>query len=223
MQNDFVLRDKFSKSLKDNVEKLFQKGYNDICHGVVSSSDITKCDRRMYYTIMGIDNPVSLSESMHHTYMIQKWSDILSRDKSFKLVEKEFVVADHNHNITSKIDIIGRIEDLPVVVMIKEVTDETFQSNQTKRQHVIEVMVQMWLSEINDGFLIYESIISKRHNVFHILPNVSVLNAVKNKLLNLRDCKIIGTPPERKYEAADANECQQCCFTEKCWRQTGDG
>jgi hypothetical protein len=223
MQDRFVLRDKFSKNLKNDIENLFKKGYNNICHEMVSSSDITKCDRRIYYTLTGVDNQISLSERMHHTYMIQKWSDILSKIKWFKLIEKEFVVADHNYNISSTVDIVGSINELPVVVMVREVTDEIFQSEIAKRGHVIENVIQMWLAEINDGFLIYENNITKEHSVFHILPNVSVLNSVKGKLDALRDCKIIGTPPERKYETPDAKECQECCFTEKCWRLIGDG
>jgi len=220
MQNNFVICDKFSKNLQEDIEKTFNKGYNDISNEVIMSSNITRCDRRIYYELIGVETSGSKFEELHKTYLIKKWVDILLKTKTFEIINSNVMVADHNYNIVSEIDVIGKFSGAPVVIMIKEVEESTFLNNSTKRLHVVEIMVQMWLSEINDGFLIYENILTKRHNVFHILPNVSVLNAVKQKMIILRDCKVIGKLPERKYETPDSNECKECCFTDKCWRKT---
>lgn len=223
MQNDFVVCDKFSKILQEDIEKTFNKGYNDISNEVVMSSNITRCDRRICYELIGVETSGNKFKELHKTYLIKKWVDILLRTKTFEIINSNTIVADHNYNIISEIDVIGKFSGVPVVIMIKEVEENTFLNNSTKRSHVVEIMVQMWLSEINDGFLIYENILTKRHNVFHILPNVSVLNAVKQKMIILRDCKIMGKLPERKYETPDSNECKECCFTDECWRKKGNG
>jgi len=223
MPNDFVLCDKFSKTLQSDVEKIFEKGYNDINSEVVDSVDITKCDRRVYYKLIGVNTFCDKKRRSHHSHIVNKWEGFLLQAKTFELLDKNLIVADQNHNITSRIDIVGKFDDIPVALMIREVDKDTFQNNSVKRSHVVELMTQMWLVEVNDGFLVYEDIEDKKINMFHILPNVSVLNAVKQKLLALGKCKMAGTLPERKYETSDSKECQECCFAEKCWRDIGDG
>ena len=218
MQNKFVLQDKVTKKIESDIENLFTKGYNDLCDEVVSSSDIAKCDRRIYYTLMGIDSQIDLHNRMHHSYIVKKWVDILSTVKYFQFVEKEVVVADHNYNLTSIVDIVGKIDDFKVILMVREVTKDTLSSNNAKRFDVVELLTQMWLIEVNDGLLVYEDMIDRKINIFHILPNVSVLNAVKEKMLYLVNCKLTGTMPEQKYETPDTNECKECCFADNCWR-----
>jgi len=223
MQNDFVLRDKFTKKFELDIETLFTNGYNDLCHEVVYSSYVAKCDRRVFYTLSGVESSVNLRKKMHHSYMIKKWVEILSKGKLFNFLAKEFIVADQNYNVTSTIDIAGKVNDLKVIFMVREVTEEVFKNEKARRFDVVELMTQMWLSEVNDGFLVYESLVEKSSCVFHIVPNVSVLNAVKEKLLYLRNCKLTGTLPEQKYENSDADECQECRFREECWRDKRDG
>jgi hypothetical protein len=218
MQNDFVLHDKFSKKIKDDVENLFEMGYTFISHETISSSEITQCDRRIYYKLMG-ESPLSFGKKgKHRSYMLDKWIDVLSRIDDFEFLEKDYTVANSECNVVSQVDIYGKLDDIPIIIMVQEVDQETFQKDKAKRNHVIDLMTQIWITQVQDGFLIYESLITKEFNVFHILPNNSVLNSIKEKLRNLWDCKILGTMPERKYETSDSKECQQCKFIDICWR-----
>jgi hypothetical protein len=217
MPNDFVLTDKFSNFLDKGIEKVFETRYNDVFSESVNGSDITQCDRRIHYKLMGEGPPRNRSEDRDRDYFLMKWACTLREAEGFDLLNKQFLVADHNYNVSSFVDFVGSINSLPVVLKVEEVSDTIFQSKNAKRPHVVELMTQMWLAEINDGFLIYENAVSKMHSVFHIVPNVSVLNSVKNKLRTLTETKLLGIPPERKYEASDALECQKCFFVGKCW------
>jgi hypothetical protein len=217
MENKFVIYDKHTKKIEEDIEISLKRGYNDLGGETISSSEITQCDRRMYYSMIDFQNVGSRNKVLHESYMVSKWCDILRQGSIIDILEKEFLVADRNFNICSTIDIVGKMLETPVVIKIREINNEDYASKIAKRPHVIEIMVQMWLAEINDGFLIYENSLTKEYNVFHILPNASVLNAVKSKLLKLIDNKNMGILPERKYEASSANECKKCVFVGRCW------
>jgi len=217
MKNKFVIYDKYTKKIKEDIEISLKRGYNDLGGEAIDSSEVTRCDRRMYYSMIDFKNVGSRSKAVHESYIVSKWCDILQQGRTVDILDKKFLVADSNFNVCSVIDIVGRMLETPIVIKIKEINDEDYSSKVAKRPHVIEVMVQMWLSEINDGFLIYENSLTKEYNVFHILPNASVLNAVKSKLLKLIDSKNMGILPERKYETSSANECKECVFLGRCW------
>jgi hypothetical protein len=216
-KEDFVKRDQFSTFLQEGVDKVIKSGYNDINSEIVSSSEVTQCDRRIYYSLVGVDQLKKQSIRIHKKALIHKWSSILGKIKGFELVGTGVTVADHNHSVTADIDVVGKLHDRPVAIMVVEVDDETFQNDKAVRKHVVDIMSQMWMAEVNDGFLVYENILSKKFSMFHILPNVSVLNAVKQKLKGLQEKKMLGILPDRKYEAF-AKECRECRFTERCWR-----
>ena len=218
MKDKFVLKDDHVKNLQSDIEKTLKNGYNDLCGSNIISSDITKCDRRLYYAMVNSDIHFSKKKEVHKSALIHKWCGILDYGDLLEVMETEFLAADCNHNVYSVIDIIGNISEIPVVINIEEISDEDFSSGNAKRKHVIDTMIQMWLAEVNDGFLIYENLFTKEYNIFHILPNVSVLNAVKKKLINLSNSKISGTLPERKYETSNSKECKECSYCDRCWR-----
>jgi len=217
MEAKFVIQDEHTKTFKNAIEKVFKRTYNDICTGVINTSEITKCDRKIYYRITTTEDSKDLKLDKHRKVMIDKWHEIL-KNSGYDPIESYYHASDHNYNIFAKIDFICRISELPVVLMVEEVDNLTFKNAIAKRPHVVQLMTQMWLSEVNDGFLIYEDALTKEINVFHILPDVSVLNAVKGKLRTLRSNKMMGILPERKYETSNSKECRECCFIDRCWR-----
>jgi hypothetical protein len=212
----FVKKDKFSTFLKEGVDKVIQNSYNDIDSEVIDSSEVTQCDRRIYYKLINGSVTKTHSVSMHKETLITKWISILAQIKGLKIMEYSTMVADHNYSLVSTVDMIGKMEDLPVVIKLIEVKNETFQNDKAVRKHVVDVMSQMWMAEVSDGFLIYENMLSKEFNIFHILQNVSVLNAVKSKMKSLQEKKMLGILPDRKYETL-STECSECCFKDKCW------
>jgi hypothetical protein len=168
--------------------------------------------------MLNSDIHFSKKKAFHKSHLINKWCEVFESGELIEIMETEFLAADCNHNVYSVIDIVGNISETPVVINIEEISNEDFLSGSAKRKHVIDTIVQMWLAEVNDGFLLYENSFSKEYNIFHILPNVSVLNAVKKKLISLNDSKITGTLPERKYETSNSKECKECRYCDRCWR-----
>lgn len=217
MQNKFVIKDQFTNYFENSLDKALSSGYNDLQTGVVNSEDITKCDRRIYYSVTSLDFPKNKNLKIHNDFLVFKWVKILGKIENIKVLETNYVVADHNYDFVSKIDIIANILEQRAILMVKEVSEDKFKEGVASRTHAVDLMSQMWLSEVNDGFLIYENVITKGYSIFHILPNFSVLNAVKVKLKDIQQKKMSGILPERKYDKPDANECQVCKFRDKCW------
>jgi len=216
MLSDVVKKDKSTKIIEDCIRKDSKAGINDLNSEVFYSSDITKCDRRIIYKAIGTPHINNVMKELHDEYIVKKWVQIFNDLKGIEVVDTGTLVADHNYNLTGKIHLVINVDGAVAVIMIQEVSSELFKKG-TSRNHIINLMSQMWMAEVNDGFLVYENVDDKDFSIYHVTHNISVLNSVKSKCKDLQEKKMLGILPERKYEDISNDECSSCEFKAICW------
>ena len=224
---DNALKFSLQDELTALVESLIKKENRPSVTGTgFKPSEVTQCHRRLIYRILG-EKPykdqisrVSYLEEVNNKFLRKKWREILDSCKRIKILEVEPTVADCNYNITDIVDIVANIDGIISAVKIHGVENSYFskiQKNGALRKHVIEVMIQMWLLEINDGLLIYENKNNQSYVIFHVKPYEPIISSVRKKCLGLRKYKITGGLPERSYSVKTSKECEQCEFKQPCW------
>ena len=221
MLSDIIKHDKSSQIIEKKVQnqlKAGKAGITHLNHELFYSSDITKCDRRIMYKAIGTPYSINAKKSLHDRYIVQKWLDVFDSIKGIEVIDKRAVVADQNYNLTGEINCIININDAVAVIMVKEVSDQVFKKGAASRNNIVDIMSQMWMSEVQDGFLIYENEKDREFKVFHVVPNISILNSVSEKCRDLNYKKVSGILPERKYEDNKCDECSLCEFRERCWQ-----
>jgi hypothetical protein len=216
MLSNVVKKDKSSKIIENCITQKIKAGINDLDSEVFYSSDITKCDRRIIYKAIGTPHETNVMKELHDEYIVKKWVQIFNDLRGIEVVDTGTLVADHNYNLTDKIHFVINVDGAVAVIMVQEVSSELFKRG-TSRNHIISLMSQMWMAEVNDGFLVYENVDSKEFSVYHVTHNISVLNSVKSKCKDLQEKKMLGILPERKYDDISNDECSSCEFKEKCW------
>jgi CRISPR/Cas system-associated exonuclease Cas4 (RecB family) len=216
MLSDVVKRDKSAKTIEECLQKEMEAGINDLNLEVFYSSDVTKCDRRIIYKAIGTSHDINMNEKIHEEYIVKKWVSIFNNIKGVEVVDTGTIVADHNYNLTETIHCVINVDGAVAVIMIKEVSDELFKKG-ASRNHIVDLMSQLWMAEVNDGFLIYDNKDSRDFTVYHVIPNVSILNTVREKCSDLISYKISGILPERKYKDSKGDECSSCEFRKMCW------
>jgi len=219
----FIQRDEASKSLEslidsNNLEK-------SILYSVTSfdPSRITECPRRIIYVVNGVVSPShykSYLEIMDRVFSKQKWMEIFSKSKGIKVVEKNVVSADCHYNISGNIDAILNMGGKLYVLKTQRIDAEQFSQIESKgafKKHVIELMIYLWLTEVNDGMLLYDNV--NQYRVFHIKYYSPVIQSITSKCLKLIDYKMKGEIPDRPYKNEKSLECVQCEFRKTCWRE----
>lgn len=222
MQNNFVLNDEITEDLEKRINFLLEPNKNDILSELFFSEDIAKCDRRVYYKSTTLSIVKNRRELYDRNFLIKKWSFIIRKLSGIEVLEEFYEVSDHNYNYTSTVDIVAKINDCNVVIMIQEVDNDLFNRKNVLRHHVLQVMSQMWLIEVNDGLILYENKDTKEFTFYHIIPNKSVISAIKAKLKLIFQQKQMGILPERKYTLETSKECQECEFKKICWKGSNE-
>jgi len=188
-------------------------------------SHITECPRRMIYRARGISPdriPESYMDSMGDLFARKKWIEILSKFKTFRMIDKSVVAADCHYNISGNIDAILNIGEKIYVTKIQPLTQEEFLEVKEKgafKKHVVELIVYIWLTETNDGLLLYDNQNATEYMSFHVIAYPPVIKSIMKKCLILMDHKIQGTIPERPYKSKKSQECVGCEFSLNCWQE----
>lgn len=216
MLNNHVKSDNVSTFFKNKVDLLVKSGYNSLDNEIIFTNDITQCDRRLFYKVSD-QYSKSYLVKMHNEALSKKWRAYLEKVKGVDVLATNFTVADHNCGLTGIVNLIISASDKKILVMIKEVDNDFFNSKRTVRKHIVDIMSQMWLAEIDDGLLIYENVETKEFSMYHILTHPSVLMSVDKKAKDIQRQKVLGVLPERKYDSKTSSECVSCEFKEKCW------
>lgn len=180
----------------------------------LNSNYITGCDRKIFYQITGENSEKSFMNQKSRLFLIKKWVSIFEKIKSFEVLDYNKIFADQNYNIHSEIDIVGKMAGFPTILVIKKVQD----FHEPKRKEIVDAITKMWLSEVNDCFIIYDNIVSDEYRVLRVIPNEVLLNGIKNKLKKIKFNKLSGKTPDRKYDSYESIECKKCDFKKKCWR-----
>ena len=107
-----------------------------------------------------------------------------------------------------------------VVVGIKAVDSQDFEnvlSNGAFKKNVIELMIEGWLTEQENGILIYENKNDHRYEMFQVIPYTPIIESVKQKCFMMLGLKIKGEIPKRSYKKNDSKECSICEYSLECW------
>ena len=188
-----------------------------------NADTITECPRRLVYRSSGgvtSSNADKFLKDRSAVFCNNKWKEYLSECKSIRFIDANLSVADCNYNIVSSVDVVLRIDENIYAVKIEPLDDASYQGIQETgalKKHVVAVMVEMWLAEINNGLLIYENKNNNKFVVFHIEPYSPMIKSIANKCAMMFDCKISGKLPAKPYKEKNSNECSACEFVDKCW------
>jgi len=221
----FIKLDQVSKNLEllinaeDSKRSMFFPTSN------FDPSHLTECPRRIIYRVNNITPDFyreSYLDMMSGLFGKKKWIDMMEKFKNLKIVDKNVVAADCHYNISGNIDVILNIEEKIYVTKIQCIDQNQFDQIVMKgaiKKHVIEIIVYLWLTEINDGILLYDNQNTNQYKIFHIKAYSPIIKSITKKCLRLIDFKMNGKIPERPYESSGSSECSQCEFFKTCWKE----
>lgn len=220
--NKFIKIDEFSSLLESLIQKENDKHSIAYPVSVFDPAHLTECPRRIIYRANGCVPETSLPylNIVNELFNRKKWLEYLSKCKSIKIIDKNLVTADCHYNISGNADAILSMDGNNYVIKIQAVSDDEFNQINKKgafKRHVIELMVYMWLTELQDGLLLYENQNTNKYTVFHIKPYDPIIKSVTKKCTDLMEDKIQGNIPNRPYKTKDSSECGLCEFSKQCW------
>lgn len=225
--NEFINQDIVTDFVKNIINSKIKKRNLSFSREVFHPSNITECERRIMYRVYGEkpeieESTLAILESINKESDKNKWVSFFENCGKAKLIEKDFVSADCNYNLTGKIDAILQIKNLILVLAVKTLASSDFsniEKNGALRKHVIEIMLNMWMAEIKDGILLYENGDTNEFCLYHVVPYDPILTACQKKCSKLLMFKMKGDLPDRQYKNNNSKECCICEFKSKCWKK----
>jgi len=218
---EFVKRDKVTDSFEEQVNKFLNSPSNKSEYSsTFNPKNITECPRRIIYrsTAVKPNKPKTNRDEID-------LSRFMLVGTSMKILNSGLFVSDCNYNLVGKLDYVIQICEESVATKIYVVDDETFRSILKKgaiRKNVVEVMVYMWLVELNNGLMVYVNKNTNKITSFHIKPYKPIIKSVITKCKNLLEHEFKGTVPDKPYKTRMSNECRQCEFEIECWEKQGE-
>jgi hypothetical protein len=185
---------------------------------------LTECPRRIIYRTT-LNN---VGQTYGDNYIENEFKFRVSRiirQSGIKVLSDNLSLSDCNYNIVGNLDYVIQLECGSTATKFYSVDDETFQNVLKKgaiRKDVVEVMVYMWLVELNSGLMVYENKNNNQITSFHIKPYKPIIKSVINKCKILLEHEFKGTKPDRPYNKRTSNECKQCEFVTECWKNQGE-
>ena len=215
------LDDKFVDIFKGklpNINELYT--INDNVRSKFTSKNITECDRRIVYSIY--DNSKSnLYDIMEQEACRDKWLKILKKYSTIQILSEKHVSGFNDCGLSIFVDAILRINTLRCTIMFKSVSMDKFNHLSNKniyRSHILDIMMQCWVCELNHGFILYENSNDLSYKIYHVEISMPHVKSVVSKFSKLYDCKLNGIIPDRPYKDSSGKECSVCEFKTKCWQ-----
>jgi len=208
-----VSKGKITSKLSD----LVREGCITEISSVFRPDSLTECDRRLLYHCKN-KQTFHKSKMLHNKAITDKWIDLLSTTKGVRVVEKNVVVADANCNINGVIDIIVDFQDKIFVVKVKNIDSLVFdkiKTNGPRRKDVFEVQAYIWLSELEEGLLVYEDIGDQRFDILHIEKSKEIIKSIEAKFGDLVRYQVSGRMP-KKPENISREYCESCEYHKIC-------
>jgi len=224
LNSPFVKSDELSKNIATKMQLSRDKKTNRRFQKTFHPDELTECGRKLIFCTREINSLQSnnYGEDLTQKYSKLKWIDLLSESDEIKVLDKFVEVSDVNYNIVSEVDCVIKIEDLPVVVLIKSLNSNDFANivkNGIPRKDAVRIIVDMWLIEIPDSIIIYENRDSLEVKIFHVIPYNAIINAVREKSRILWDCIVNESIVDRPYKDSEkSKECQSCSYKDRCWK-----
>lgn len=224
MHNKFVKRDtKLTNLIENSLKNGIKKRVFELNNEVFSIEDLTSCQRKIIYKSLGVLNSEEESistKTIDREFVVKKWIYLFSRCKGLKVVDSNITVSDGNYNLSGTTDIVVKCKDVLGAINIEPVNQETYslaKNNNGLRRHIIKLMSILWLTELENGILIYENKNDNDYFLLHVIVNPAVIESIKNKYELLIKNKVFGEIPDRPYKNSENNECKNCVYLDKCW------
>lgn len=215
-----VYQGKLYRSLKEEIESE-KKSYNSRVFDIES---IHKCPRQQIIKY-GIGSKVeNTNKSIHDNFIKSKWAEIFKRCTKIRLVNSSAVLSDANCNISLNSSAIIEFKDDIYITYIKPVDSDTYnkiKSNGPMKKDVITCQAHIWLSELQNGMIIYEDLSSQEYEIFFINKDVGIINFIENRLRYLNSYQISGKippVPKENENRETSKECINCEFRDKCYK-----
>jgi len=222
----FVCRDEVSKPLEESINDLRYCSL-PVPDSSFHPSQITECPRRLIYRVNGAADKIvgeNIYQSIQDETFKNKWITLLEKVKFVKVLHKNAIASDCNYNLFSKVDAVINIKgDIFAVKAIHTCGLDEMEEIRNKgamKKHVIEMVLYIWLLEVDGGILIYDS--DYGHCMFHIKPYKPIVESVIEKCRKLCDFKLAGQIPNRPYKSK-AKECSDCEYRCICWENKKEG
>lgn len=214
--------DNLCPDILQKISNFTQKIPIEIPTRFFNPDEITECGRKIVFKTYQTHKTISNSENYANKYVKEKWADILNNTQGIRIIDKNVIVADCNYNIQSSVDFVASLTEhngLDIIIYIKSLPTINFETkgNIYSRKDIVRVMIDLWLIEMNNGFIIYENRNTLDCHIYRIIPSLAIINAVKSKCLSLFSNCSHGTVPNRPYKDSSTKECQMCEFLKKCW------
>jgi len=221
---DFVQQNNKSEQIIKDLKEDCIKRSKDNHASVISPSHITECLRRMYYRLnwQETSNYAEYTDLVHHQCAVEKWATYFSKCNKIILVDKDILVAHSNYNLSGTVDHYIESKGYKYAVKIKQVPSADFKiikKGGPKRKHVIETIVYLWLSEFEDGLLVYEDNDTQEYDIYHIISYEPIIKTVKSKCRRLINHKMRGVAPPRITGDNAERECSICEYSYVCLKQ----
>lgn len=222
MQDRFINRDALTEKIEFAIKSEEKRRNISKNNELFLTNQLTNCTRKTLYRVYGEEYDIDMAEELHQQSVKHKWLDFIEQSRIAKLIDKNIEAADTKYNLASRVDGVFRIGELTFTVLIKSVHNEEFQrikERSAPRRDIVQLMMDMWLTEVKDGLLLYDNRETNDILTYHVLPYQPIINAACGRCLEMRDHKLMGKLTKRPYDSSDSEECLACKFKATCWKQ----
>lgn len=225
-KTQFVSHDKLASQFDELIEEGVRRRNVGVPDSLFSSSQITECPRRLIYRVRQSPKDFESMPYMKAQNLlceIRKWGDFLGKCKGVKILERQYRAFDCVYNIRGDIDYVIQALGKNMVVQIHPVKDyDRVVREGAAKKHVIEVMINAWLMEVEDGLLVYENVDTHDTISFHVTVYKPIIESTKKLCTNLFRAQMEGRLPRRPYADQSGKECASCEFGITCRDDIGD-
>jgi len=225
MQNKFLKQDtKLLAATQDAIKSEIKRRNFSFDHEVFNLKHLTECPRRIYYRAQGFaaETQPDFLEKYHLEYTKKKWIDLLSQSKKIKILDQNILAADTNYNLVANVDAVFTCETFTSALLVDSLSSEQYtEANQAGglRKQIFELMVAVWLTEVQNGILICENRETREYFLSHVIIHKPIIEGVKSKCKKLMEQQVLQQLPSRPYDSDSSQECLVCEYRETCWKK----
>jgi CRISPR/Cas system-associated exonuclease Cas4 (RecB family) len=87
------------------------------------------------------------------------------------------------------------------------------------QKHIIQIMIYIWLLDLESGFLLYENKDDQKIKMFEVSRNEKLIQSIKSRAKKLIGILDQGSVPKRPYPNKNDKHCKKCAFRKMCWQK----
>jgi len=213
--SNIVSKSELSNDIKNIINSEVERLDKCLATTTYDTSEISNCPRCMIYKSIKMKNNCFAVDKYHNKFVIEKWANLMG----YYVIETNMVLFDCNYNMVGNGDIMLEVDNSKILLKIQSVNKKDFNRILTKgafKKHVLELMANEWLAEVDSGLLIYENRDDFKFEIFQVHLFVHIIESIKKKCKDLMNYNIKGDLPDRPYKD-NGKECQNCNYNKECW------